>query len=765
MFWMNFRRSVKGAYKSVKSNFKEYICFFVALMMVETLFGVVTAAYKNNSVVEYTLIKEAGYTYHAQLTGITDTDLNILNDAYADGVGQDAVFFEYKIENGRCLVRFMGDLKKARTTFVTDVLSQINAGQERVMLSVSPLYDYEVEKGADMPVFLLILGVFMLLSFLLLMALFRIRINHFKFTYSIYMAFGGDFKKLVGSAFYEILLLALFSFPAAALLTYGIAALLYLPFGQPFCFTLLPLPVMLLCTLVPAVLALLLPMRALASGIPVKHMKAQDNSNFVSSPRKSKLFLKKTPFYIEGWALWRFRGYVAVLLLSTVSFAALFNVGCYLADVYTVRSKTVDADLSLSFISSERAEDYTGYFENRAKHYGIGTYVLEKTAVNPYADLGENSPVLPPHLVISSERAISSKFVSHPRKSGYDATFALEIRAMDGDALKCMESIYAYRYTGDPSRLLSDPSSIVVSSSLANAKGNTLMVGDVVYLPVDTFLISNEETENLGKDGGTREESSKIYTAEMQLEQRIFVYRAFTVAAVVENYSDYDSMLVYLPVCESEKETSGYEAVIGQAPDYAEINVYLSNAEDRDVVSSFTQTYINSVGGVSAKLDYGKLSVGIIEGQNYRGMILVISLLVFMISPVAGFFSQILFYKKRQLEFDVLRAVGAAGKDLKKVFFVDGVVFSVLSGIVYTIMSVGAVFLLCAVLNTPYIFALFGSATRASSFSPSVPVIPFILGLLLTMLFAAGEVALCYLLYKRKSGDHVAADFAVAEEK
>ena len=745
IFLLNVRRHFSGAYKSIKKNFKEYICFLLALVIVQVFFGTVSVAFRNNRRVEKEAIVAEGYDYHAKLTGIASSDLNILNDAYDDGVNQDAVFFTFRTESGKALITFTEDPKASLTLFKSDVLEQMNKGTERVMLSTTPLYDFDAAAGSDTTAFLFLLILLLVLSFLLLTVLFRIRINHFKFTYSIYMAFGGDFKKIFGSAFFEVILLCLYSFLPALLLTYVMTALLYLPQGQPFSFYFLPLPVMLLGALAASIPALLLPVRAMTLTTPVKNMKAEDNSNLVSSPRRSKVLLKKDAVRTELLALWRFRRHIAVLMLSTVTFAALLNVGVYLAQVYSVRSETVEPDMTLSFASVEKAEDFIGYFNNRAEKYKISPYVLEKAAVDPYENV---DGAFLPHLAIPSDKAVSG-FTKLPTNQSYSAAAALEIRPFDADALACFDSVYKYRYSGDPSLLLTDPSSIVVSSSLANSAGNKLQPGDRVYMPVNAYPASR-----------TLEFSS----FEMTLGQTVYTYREFTVAAVVENYADYSRMLVCLPTCAAEGEMSAYEAIMGQAPDYSLVKVYLSNEEDVEQVTQYTQNYIDNAGGVSFKLDYGVLREEIKEAKNYKGLILLLSVLIFSISPLAGFFSQILFYQKRQLEYDVIRAVGGTSKDLKKMFFTDGAVLCLLSGGLYTGLSFLAVYLLCKLLNEPYIFALLGTADVASRFSPDIAPLPFFIGLALTVLFSAAEVFVCAMLCKKRSSDHVATDFAADDE-
>ena len=56
------------------------------------------------------------------------------------------------------------------------------------------------------------------------------------------------------------------------------------------------------------------------------------------------------------------------------------------------------------------------------------------------------------------------------------------------------------------------------------------------------------------------------------------------------------------------------------------------------------------------------------------------------------------------------------------------------------------------------------SSVTASTFYPVIAPLPFIMGLLLTVLFAFAQVVLCGLLYKRSVSDHIAADFTQVDE-
>jgi ABC-type lipoprotein release transport system permease subunit len=193
---------------------------------------------------------------------------------------------------------------------------------------------------------------------------------------------------------------------------------------------------------------------------------------------------------------------------------------------------------------------------------------------------------------------------------------------------------------------------------------------------------------------------------------------------VVTNYADYSRTLVYLPTARADGEESAYCAVIGEEPNYSTIRIHLEKEDDKDTVLGIVQSYINNLGTMTVQMDHGSIKERITAAQNNRAMILILSSLVFAVSPLAGFFSQLLFYKKRHLEFDVLRAVGATKKDLRAMFTVDAAVMALLSALTYVIGTYLGIHLLCKLLNTPYVFMFMGE-TAASTFYPDIPLVPF----------------------------------------
>ena len=62
IFLMNLKRNLKGAFTTVKANFREYICFFLALILVQMLFCTTVITVNNGRELEqetYALLKNS----------------------------------------------------------------------------------------------------------------------------------------------------------------------------------------------------------------------------------------------------------------------------------------------------------------------------------------------------------------------------------------------------------------------------------------------------------------------------------------------------------------------------------------------------------------------------------------------------------------------------------------------------------------------------------------------------------------------------------
>jgi ABC-type lipoprotein release transport system permease subunit len=64
-----------------------------------------------------------------------------------------------------------------------------------------------------------------------------------------------------------------------------------------------------------------------------------------------------------------------------------------------------------------------------------------------------------------------------------------------------------------------------------------------------------------------------------------------------------------------------------------------------------------------------------------------IAILILFISPLVWFFSQTLYYFKREKEFNILQSMGALVKDIRRIYLQGGLVMAALSLIVAIVLS------------------------------------------------------------------------------
>ena len=75
---MNYlKRNIKLAYKSVVFHFKQYLCFYVALFIIQFLFGLVVMTTVNTNHMRKQEILEK-YDYHVCLVGLTPAQISLL---------------------------------------------------------------------------------------------------------------------------------------------------------------------------------------------------------------------------------------------------------------------------------------------------------------------------------------------------------------------------------------------------------------------------------------------------------------------------------------------------------------------------------------------------------------------------------------------------------------------------------------------------------------------------------------------------------------
>ena len=128
---------------------------------------------------------------------------------------------------------------------------------------------------------------------------------------------------------------------------------------------------------------------------------------------------------------------------------------------------------------------------------------------------------------------------------------------------------------------------------------------------------------------------------------------------------------------------------------------------DRDATSDELDSLKNRL--KHTFVDYGysvNESHNIIEAKlsalgGDQAVILTVSFLIMMISPLIWFFAQLRFFTRRQKETFILRALGATERKLMKLYIVSGIILAVISAILtvgMTYLSNYIIYVLCTML-------------------------------------------------------------------
>ena len=370
------KRNLKLAFKTVTYQFRQYLCFYIALFIVEMLFGIVVMTANNTAYLKKTST-DMEYDYHIVLTGLNKNQYDYMRKLDKSGykgpskgeiaplqpVGENkAVEFVGKKQIGDTYeVRYIfkdgqdTDIKELYERFKDLYIDDLTRLQSRNWsATLSPRYYSDIGStgaASDCVIWLLVLlGA----SVITLVLLYGIRINHFKFMYGIYTSFGADTKKLFGTCFWELYVISFLTLiPAGAAST----VLSWLFFSQsalayqfaPWLILYAPL-FMLPVTAV----SVFLPIKTTAIQSPVKLLLAEDNSNLVTAPyTSSSMKVKCFTSSYEKIGVSRFRRYVAQLVLSSVLMSALFVWISFYCGIYQHGMEAEREEFTVSFPQHE----------------------------------------------------------------------------------------------------------------------------------------------------------------------------------------------------------------------------------------------------------------------------------------------------------------------------------------------------------------------------------------------------------------------------
>ncbi|MBP3377316.1 MAG: ABC transporter permease [Clostridia bacterium] len=668
-------RSLKTAWKTVFFNFKQYLCFFVAIVIVQLLFGMMAVSNDNNNDVEYARVTEQ-YDYHMAFMGVNEPQYAVLSqganelfksniiyeivrvEEYYDEIVLDRAFDVY-------IYFIKDDLNSCLKSFNINYGAKLDKLGDYVRFE-SPLMTFEDNIRANAWNFTLITLLLLVLCIFLLTSLYNIRLNQYKFQYGVYMTFGADFKMLFSTAFWELFVILVVSFIPSYAISTLISFLIFKGTGTAFVFNGLSILKVFLFSLIVIVASVWTPMKLLSIKDPMSLIVTEDNSNLVSSPWRSlSIFGEKFPTRYEFYSIWRFRKYNLQLLTTAIVFCAMFIMGLYMSEIYKTDLEYNRAQFEIDF--GELGYTYDDDFSQEL-------YAMEGVHAVKIGDNSSEALLSGSHIVVDKKDVLPLSGMIKDKGSTFRAghgdsrvTNEVLYTAMTDEQIGILED---YNYTGDLS-CLSKPGYIIVGDSISNVRKFDFQVGDIIRVAIKTGQVRAMES-NL---------SGKLLLRE-QLKYFRYDYVDYTVGAVIHDIPS-GSMPIFLSM-------EDYIAVTGETPKAEIVEVYVKPGSSIEKVNSLyseLREWSHYYGGIKVTNLDSTLENKISEDKHYNELYVAISLLILCISPLVWFFSQSLYYKKREREFNILQSVGAIGSEIRSIYIQGGLSMATLSLIVSVALS------------------------------------------------------------------------------
>lgn len=664
--------NLKHGFRSVISGFREFSVFFLAMTLVQLLFWCPTLMMESRT----STIKKEAYDaadYHIRIDGMTSNewsayynDTFIITDTFDkdDRLYDSYEYSSYINGSGREMfevqIKMNSDEKSQSDLF----LLKYPAVGENIKVTYSSRTQYLENITQSKVLFVPIILVMGLLSAVILLILYNIRINHYKFRYGVYMSFGADFEKLFHTAAWELFSIALLTFIPSLVLGLLIQTAVSVALGGSVAFN--PFAVLwaliwLFCVIL---LAVFPSVKFLATRTPNSLIVAGDNSNYVSSPRLSfKIFRKSFPSHYELYGFWRFRRYYATLLLSSILFSSLFLCGFFINSMVTSSENTALPEFVLQATSNEGLDPYL--IEEISEIDGV-KYVawensIDATAINSFV------------LLNGRQRAgISSKTVK--TDLGY-ADNNFKYSHLD-------ESLYAqitrdggWAIEGDLYRVMTEENCIAVSEYINNSKALNFKVGDTIKL-----AIVKEIHEPISFDMPDNK-----YILSQLVKNAEFEYITVEIAAIIDSGDTDDRYAVamgnalFAQVVKKNILASNANIYIEDNLSYEKIISLHSDIRSR--ISTFDMTDLIETNSLVDKNSAQKSSAS--------PMVFICSIFILMIAPPVWFFSQSMFGAKRKIENEMLSSFGAADEDLSKLYLFSGTTLAIPATVATVILGWG----------------------------------------------------------------------------
>ena len=647
------------------------------MFIIQMFYGLISVSNANNNQIEYQHVQDE-YDYHMVLRDLNEDQYVYLVNNSAAVFKNDTIFKILRSEENRnymtgsnrydMFLFFVNDKDVSCDRFYSKYLRPLQSlGREgeAFVITETPLLRFEHNEQNNLITFIVTTLLLLAVSIFLLTALYNIRVNQYKFTYGVYMTFGADFKKLFGTAFWELFVISIVTLIPAVLLSTLVVYLIYLPSGFAFHFSFTAFLQVALFNLVVVLVSVWMPMRVMSARQPMTLIVTEDNSNLVTSPMRSiNMMNRKFPAYYEFCSIWRFRKYSVQLLTTAIVFCALFICGLYYADIdarklaYPRPQFTVNLAKTGFAYDNEMSEDL----------YAIPGVTEVKAVDNNIEAMDIAS-----HMITSKEnvRLFSNQVIynseSNPIKN-HRVTNEVLYTGLSEEQITVLEK---YEYTGDLTSIFTSPRTVIIGDSISNVPTYQFEVGDTIQIAIKTGALRLVDANLTGR-----------ILLKNQIENYTYDYITFTVGAVLHDIPSGSMPIFFNP--------EDYAEVTGRGADTGRLEIYVDptlTPEQLAEVDGKIRDWGRTLGEVGISNTH-QLSLDTITADKHQTELYTcIAVLILFISPLVWFFSQTLYYFKREKEFNILQSMGALVKDIRHIYLQGGLVMAALSLVVAILLS------------------------------------------------------------------------------
>ena len=756
------KKQISSAYHTVIKSFRSFFPLMVVILLIECVLFIVFLSFTNNVSLREQQIREQ-YDHHLTVSGLTEAEMLLLrNDDRTvsrnamcftvirtlryDSTHYDPTYTVYiKILSGNknygIWKYFIDDSLETNFNAMClryhDVFGTEEQPNDHITLAFTPLYTEEEETDNLIATRTFCLILTSLLSAALFVSFYKIFARNKQFALGLYATFGATQRGICVQAMTELLVIALPFLIPSYYLSSLLCTLLYRSGGASYHFSLLSLPALftvLLCIVAVLFFGALISLKFVTKKDPMQLIAGEDRVVAVTPPPRSQNLLSRTfPIGYETLSFWRFRRhYISLSFLSSL-LSVVFVAGCYLSAAYradaAVRYRT-DPDFSVKFSSVETVEaERIALFREIS---GVSNAFIEPSKIH-----ADTLSVL---LSVAGENVHSSRGLAEDRTRNTLYTGDVSLISGGVDLAEYFQEFYGASVSDT---FLTDPYSILIGNTFENRETFDFAVGDTV-----TLLIPELDEE--GKLVYLDENAQKIVNAtglhywEEAYKKLSFRTLTLTVAGVID---DYPSGAEGVPLV---MHPDVYEDVTGAT---LLANVLTVRLAQECTVKDFMRVedqfcaLAARMGNCTVQSHESFFENRVERLYRYDSLMLVISATALLMIPLYLIYAQGVFFRKREREFTILRAISAPSNKIRGLYL-----WNTLFSLPVAALSLLFSALLCGGLFffferfLPNTLGIGSKIISGASLSPLV----FVIGILISVFSAFLSALLPYLWYRKR---------------